>query len=932
MAHNTDKEDNHFEDELETDTLEDVYVYVTRKQYREGLTQNQKRIVRRKAANFCVVDGELVFRKKHKGKDEVQQVRYIRERKEQLRIVQACHGDQTSGHLGYRKTLARITERFMWKGVTKDAKEIVQRCDICQHVNRKLETIAPALNPVPVKAPWYHLGVDFVGPIAYQSPAGNRYILTVIDYFTKWAEAIANPDKSAFQVANSLFKIFMRMGIPRVITTDQGTEFNNHLDKRMMSLLQIDHRLTTAYHPQANGLVERFNQTLQNMIVKFIDHKKEQWEDFLDTCVYSYNTSKQESTQYSPFELMFARKPVLPVDINTEKKDPDVLLTDFCKAEDPSLLNELHHAKQATLNAAKANILKAQQRQKEQYDKRNYKPGAYAVGAKMLIRDNKRKKRKGGKLDYRWLGPYEIVKSLGKGLYSLKGVENPEKVIERVHGTRLKPYMSPIQPIPPKSPTAVDASTSSGTSYSDSSSKNQKFKDCEVNRLQDQQMESDSTARNSNSPVPLPSLSQGISKEHSDVVQDSQEVNSIIQASTPLCMEEFVPELLPSGTRISPICGTKKGDTQLSATPKSPENRIVDAIFDSPKGVTKCKRLLQFSSPDKNCPDLVKPQRKRKLLKDVFKTNESACKKVKSDPVKEIHKNDCEMDTGSTNNAELTKIWNGKPCHVVKARIGRNAVHHGSFHSLKPNQDVNDEIIHTYLELLSNIQGNTFAMISQTLSCILSHTSAGKHSHLLSKESLSTYKYIGGCYNQGSNHWILIAMDLEQKSFYYLDPYGPSRSSRGAFAAVKNYFKRRGEILGKDHLDITKFELKQLKRKIQYDTSNCGVYCMKMAEQLFLSGSIEENSLCRMNTTQARIDIGVALLSYSVDMTERCIMCGAGEQSISHPQYVDWVRCDKCKQWSHIICTNLKPEEAKNVKTFSCHECSQDIHQINDFE
>ena len=68
----------------------------------------------------------------------------------------------------------------------------------------------------------------------------------------------------------------------------------------------------------------------------------------------------------------------------------------------------------------------------------------------MLIRDNKRKKRKGGKLDYRWLGPYEIVKSLGKGLYSLKGVENPEKVIERVHGTRLKSYMSPIQPIPPK--------------------------------------------------------------------------------------------------------------------------------------------------------------------------------------------------------------------------------------------------------------------------------------------------------------------------------------------------------------------------------------------------------------------------------------------------------------------------------------------------
>lgn len=113
------------------------------------------------------------------------------------------------------------------------------------------------------------------------------------------------------------------------------------------------------------------------MVVKYIDHKKEKWEDFLDTCVYGYNTSKQESSQYSPFELMFARKPVLPVDVNTEQKDPDAMLMHFCKAKDLSLtcIQELHDAQQATLNAAKANILKAQKRQKEQYDKRNYKPG-----------------------------------------------------------------------------------------------------------------------------------------------------------------------------------------------------------------------------------------------------------------------------------------------------------------------------------------------------------------------------------------------------------------------------------------------------------------------------------------------------------------------------------------------------------------------------
>jgi len=107
------------------------------------------------------------------------------------------------------------------------------------------------------------------------------------------------------------------------------------------------------------------------MVVKYIEQRKEQWEDYLDTCVFSYNTSKQDSTKYSPFELMFARKPVLPIDINTEGKDPNTLLKNFCQAKDMSSVHmqELHDAHHATLDAAKTNILKAQKTQKEQYDK-----------------------------------------------------------------------------------------------------------------------------------------------------------------------------------------------------------------------------------------------------------------------------------------------------------------------------------------------------------------------------------------------------------------------------------------------------------------------------------------------------------------------------------------------------------------------------------
>ena len=90
-----------------------------------------------------------------------------------------------------------------------------------------------------MKSPWYHLGVDFIGSIAYKSPAGNRYIQTIMGYCMKWA-AVATPEKSEYQIANSLFKLFMKMGIPCVIATDQGSEFNNHLNQQLMSVLTID--------------------------------------------------------------------------------------------------------------------------------------------------------------------------------------------------------------------------------------------------------------------------------------------------------------------------------------------------------------------------------------------------------------------------------------------------------------------------------------------------------------------------------------------------------------------------------------------------------------------------------------------------------------------------------------------------------------------
>eukprot|EP00731_Ephydatia_muelleri_P012493 Em0006g1387a len=109
------------------------------------------------------------------------------------------------------------------------------------------------------------------------------------------------------------------MRLERVLTSDQGTEFHNQINEELMTWLKVDHRrLSTAYHPQTNGLDERFNQTIQLMLAKFCSDRHSTWETHLDACTFEYNTSRQESTNYSPFELMFGRKPVLPVELDVD--------------------------------------------------------------------------------------------------------------------------------------------------------------------------------------------------------------------------------------------------------------------------------------------------------------------------------------------------------------------------------------------------------------------------------------------------------------------------------------------------------------------------------------------------------------------------------------------------------------------------------------
>lgn len=187
-------------------------------------------------------------------------------------------------------------------------------------------------------------------------------------------------------------------------------------------------------------MVERFNQTLQRMLAKVVHLRKSNWRAFLDTCVFAYNTSCHDSTHFTPYELMFSRKAVLPIDLEIMKATPEEEVERFENMEEADT-SAVAKQREERLDKAMVNILKAQKKQKEQYDKKHAQPHHFAEGQLVLKKGFRRKKHKGGKLDAWFVGPFTIKKRLTRGIYEL--VSEDGKTTLRATGGHLKPYHRP---------------------------------------------------------------------------------------------------------------------------------------------------------------------------------------------------------------------------------------------------------------------------------------------------------------------------------------------------------------------------------------------------------------------------------------------------------------------------------------------------------
>ncbi|XP_056598991.1 uncharacterized protein LOC130417451 [Triplophysa dalaica] len=335
------------------------------------------------------------------SKQDTTQLVIPKSRREML--FQAAHCNPMAGHLGQAATVNRLTTRFFWPGIHENVRRWCASCPECQLVNPPATPRAP-LCPLPlIQVPFERIGMDLIGPLE-RSARGHRFALVIVDYATRYPEAVALRNISATSVADALFRLISRVGIPKEILTDQGTAFMSRTLRELYGLLGIKTIRTSVYHPQTDGLVERFNRTLKSMIRKFVHEDAKNWDKWLEPLLFAVREVPQASTGFSPFELLYGRQPRGVLDVLREawEDGPSASKNQIQYVLD--LRTKLHTLGRLSME----NLLQAQERQSRHYN-RGARLRKFSPGEKVLVL----LPTSSSKLLAKWQGPFEVTRRIG---------------------------------------------------------------------------------------------------------------------------------------------------------------------------------------------------------------------------------------------------------------------------------------------------------------------------------------------------------------------------------------------------------------------------------------------------------------------------------------------------------------------------------------
>ena len=314
--------------------------------------------IRKRAARYCLVDDQL-WRVMVDGSRRV-----VPPPSERTDIIMSTH--ERTGHFGVKRTKHLLYAGYWWPGLEADVGRVLATCEVCARIKASFNADRPELQPLSIEGLFYRWGVDLAGPFA-KSADGNEYVMVCVEYFSKQIELIPLPEKSARCTANAfLSSVIGRYGACAEVVTDQGTEFQGEFHA-LLAHCFIDHRTTSANHPQADGLAERCVQTVKRALAKYVAEKQQltDWDVQLNWIALGYRTSRQASTGLSPYQLLYGAEPVIPPAIRERVEQPVLEFGDPEKCVDYIL----QRAELLRENCAIAmqNLRVAQQRDAQRY-------------------------------------------------------------------------------------------------------------------------------------------------------------------------------------------------------------------------------------------------------------------------------------------------------------------------------------------------------------------------------------------------------------------------------------------------------------------------------------------------------------------------------------------------------------------------------------